>query len=100
MSWITVAKRDEIAPGTGKMVMAQSKVLALFNLNGEFYCLDNTCAHRGGPIGQGDVDETIVTCPWHGWQYDIRTGISPWDENAKVQTFPVKVEEEEVMVEV
>jgi nitrite reductase (NADH) small subunit/3-phenylpropionate/trans-cinnamate dioxygenase ferredoxin subunit len=96
MSWIPVSKKGEAAPGTGKMVRAQDKVLALFNLEGEFYCLDNTCAHHG----EGEADEDIVTCPWHGWQYNIKTGVSPWDEGARVRSYPVRLEGEEIMVEI
>ncbi len=99
MSWIPVARKAEIPAGTGKMVMAQGKVLALFRVGEEFFCLDNTCAHRGGPLGQGMLEGDLVTCPWHGWQYSVKTGISPWDENTRVKTYAVQVTGEKVFVD-
>jgi nitrite reductase (NADH) small subunit len=64
----------ERMPGTGKVVQADGKLIALFNLNGTFYALDNRCTHVGGPLGQGRVEGGIVICPWHGSRFDITTG--------------------------
>jgi len=50
------------------------KDYAVFNLDGTFYVLDNACVHRGGPLGESDLDGDIITCPWHGWQYHVKTG--------------------------
>ena len=72
-----IASRSEIAPGTGKVVVAGGRVLALFNVVGEFFAVDNSCPHRGGPLGEGHLTGKIVTCPWHGWQFDLASGVSP-----------------------
>ena len=74
--------------------------LGLFNVDGKVYCLDNTCVHQGGPLGEGMVDGKVVTCPWHGWQYDVTTGVSPVNPAAKVETFNCKVEGDAVFVEI
>lgn len=65
----------EIAPGTGKTVTLGGKTIALFNVNGAFHALDNVCPHRAGPLGEGRLDGKVVSCPWHGWTFDVTTGV-------------------------
>jgi nitrite reductase (NADH) small subunit len=60
--------------GTGKVVHVGGKVIALFNISGTFHALDNVCTHHGGPLGEGRVNGTVITCPWHGTQFDVTTG--------------------------
>ena len=86
--------------GQGKSCELQGKKIAVFNVSGTFHAIDDTCVHRGGPLGEGDLDGTVVTCPWHGWQYDVTTGVSPVNPAAKVQSFPCKVQGNDVCVEV
>jgi nitrite reductase (NADH) small subunit len=74
MALVKVAEVNQVPPGTGKVVSAGEKVLALFNLNGTFYALDNRCTHMGGPLGEGQVEGNVVICPWHGSRFDITTG--------------------------
>lgn len=89
MTEYVVAKTDEIPAGTGKIVFAGDKAVALFNIGGKFYAVDNTCPHRGGPLGEGELDDCIVTCPWHGWQFDVTTGEST--SGTQVTTYKVSV---------
>jgi nitrite reductase/ring-hydroxylating ferredoxin subunit len=72
--FVKVAKSDEIAPGQGKMVEVHGKKVALFNVGGAFYAIDDTCAHRGGPLSEGSLNGTEVTCPWHGAVFNVTTG--------------------------
>ena len=72
--FVKVAKTDEVAPGQGKMVEVSSKKIALFNVEGSFYAIDDTCTHRGGPLSEGVLEGDQVTCPWHGATYDVTTG--------------------------
>ena len=65
--------------------------VAVFNIGGRFYAISNTCAHEGGPLSQGILENTIVTCPWHGWQYDVRDGKSPHPGGDSVKSFKIKV---------
>ena len=95
-----VASKADIPAGTGKVVQANGKTLAVFNCEGEFYAIDNACKHRGGPLGEGTVSGTSVTCPWHGWEYDVTSGACQMDEAIKVQTFPVKVQGDDVLISV
>jgi nitrite reductase (NADH) small subunit/3-phenylpropionate/trans-cinnamate dioxygenase ferredoxin subunit len=90
---------SDVAPGAGKLVAVDGKEIALFNVDGTFYALDNECPHRGGPLGEGDLEGCIVTCPWHAWQYDVRTGESITDD-LKVARYDVKVEGGDVLVAV
>ena len=69
-------------------------------MDGTFYVLDNTCLHRGGPLGEGELEGPIVTCPWHGWRWDVTTGANTNNPAVKVACFPVKVEGTSVFVEV
>ena len=64
--WVRVAAAGAIAPGEGRVVEAGGRTLALFNVDGAYYAIDNTCSHRGGPLGDGDLEGTVVSCPWLG----------------------------------
>jgi nitrite reductase/ring-hydroxylating ferredoxin subunit len=74
------------------VVEINGKALALFNIDGTFYAIDNTCLHRGGPLGEGEVEGDEVSCPWHGWQYNVKTGVCVNNPAAKVATYQVKVD--------
>jgi nitrite reductase/ring-hydroxylating ferredoxin subunit len=98
--FVKCADLGELAPGSCRIVNPGGRDLALFNVDGNIFCLDNTCLHRGGPLGEGDLDGEIVTCPWHGWQYNVRTGELLIDPSVKIGTYPVRVEGNEIQVEV
>ena len=99
-NFVAVARVAEIAPGSGKTVQAVSKAVALFKVDGKLCAIENTCPHRGGPLGEGELEGTVVTCPWHGWRFDVVTGISPVNPSATVITIPCKVEGDQVWVDV
>lgn len=96
-----VARVADVPPGTGKVVRARNMVLALFNVGGTFYALDNRCTHVGGPLGEGPVEGTRVTCPWHGSVFEITTGqvVEP-PARRPVAAFRATVEGDEVLVDV
>ena len=94
-----VASRGDIPEGTGTTIELGGKKIALFNVGGKFYAIDNECKHRGGPLGEGELDGCNVTCPLHGWEYDVTTGVNLDDENVKVQIHAVKLEADDVMIE-
>lgn len=93
-----MAKVRDVRPGESKVVVVAGRPVALFNVNGTFYATDNTCLHRGGPVGEGFLDGAVATCPHHGWQYDVRTGQSFMNPEAKLRTYQVIVEGEDVKV--
>lgn len=98
--FVTAAKVSEINEGEGKVVNVNGREIALFNVEGTFYAIDNACRHKGGPLGEGMLDGSIVTCPWHHWTYNVRTGVSPVNPQVKVDTYEIKVEGDEVKVKV
>lgn len=97
-NFTAVCRETELAPGTAKMFVVEGKEIALYNLNGIFYATQQACLHRQGPLSEGDITDCVVTCPWHGWEYDIITGENLLDRNAKLATYPVRVENGDVQV--
>ena len=100
MVFVKAAGVNDLKDGQGKIVNAGGKTMALFRQGGNFYAIDNTCLHQGGPLGEGELNSKVVTCPWHGWQYDIASGVCQFNPSVKVPTYKVKVEGGNVMVEV
>lgn len=99
-NFVRVAATSEIPAGQGKTVEVGGKQIAVFNLDGAFYAIDNICKHRGGPLGEGEVDGTSVICPWHGWTYNITSGECLDEQDCAVDKYEVKVEGDAVMVAV
>ncbi len=95
---VRVGKVSEIPVGGSKVVVVLGHPVALFHLEDAFYAVSNVCLHRGGPIGEGTLDGFVVTCPLHGWEYDVRTGTNVANPMARLRTFPVRVEGEDVFV--
>jgi nitrite reductase (NADH) small subunit len=94
----TVARVEEVPPGSARIVHAGERELALFNVGGTFYATQNECLHLQGPLGDGLVEGCVVTCPWHGYQYDVTTGENEFDRALALETFAVVVEGGEVKV--
>ena len=93
MARTRIAEIADVPPGTATTVDAAGRTLGLFNVDGALYAVDNTCPHRGGPLGAGDLEGAIVTCPWHGWRYDVTTGTRDGDPVVRVACYPVTVED-------
>jgi nitrite reductase (NADH) small subunit len=99
--WIRLcAASDAPAPGATTEVEAKGVTICLANVGGELSALDNWCPHRRGPLGQGWVEGNAVVCPWHSWAFDCRTGVAEPPERAKVDVFPLKIEGDDVLVEI
>ena len=96
--FVAVAKVSEIPPGAGKVVVVLGHPVARFNVGGSFHAVSHVCLHRGGPIGEGTLDGPVVTCPMHGWEYDVRTGRNLANPAACLRTYPVRVEGDDVLV--
>ena len=98
--FISIAKVEQLPPGTCLPVEIQGIWVALFNVDGKFYALDNTCPHAGGPLGEGTLSGRLVTCPWHGWRFDVCTGERPDNPDFRVPRCNVRVEGEDVQIAV
>ena len=98
---VRVATKTDIVPGAAMVVEVQGQKIALFNIGGTYYAIGDTCTHRGGPLSQGTVEGTTVTCPWHGAKYDVTTGavLSPPAPRG-VGSYKVIVEGNDIKVEV
>jgi nitrite reductase (NADH) small subunit/3-phenylpropionate/trans-cinnamate dioxygenase ferredoxin subunit len=93
-----VAKTSDIPADTGKTVEVSGTAIALFRCNGQIYAIENTCQHAGGPLGEGSLSGACVTCPWHGWEYDVTTGVCQTNPSVTVRTFPVTIQGDDVFV--
>jgi nitrite reductase (NADH) small subunit len=99
MAFLRAARKDEIPPGTVREFQVDGKTLAIANVDGKFYAISNTCLHRGGPLGQGELKDKIVTCPWHGWQYDVTTGKAAFNPSVGVACFTAEVRGEDIWID-
>jgi nitrite reductase/ring-hydroxylating ferredoxin subunit len=98
--FVKVARSAEIKDGSGRVVEVGARKIAVFNAGGNFYAIDNTCTHRGGPLGEGEVHGTHVVCPWHGWEFDFATGCNVDDLTVRLACYAVRVENGDVLLEV
>jgi nitrite reductase/ring-hydroxylating ferredoxin subunit len=96
---VRVASVREIPPGTGKEIVIGDRLLAVYQVDGEFYAIDGICPHAGGPLAEGALQGTIVTCPWHGWQFDVTTGRHCLTSRIQQTRYPCRVVEGEVYVD-
>ena len=94
-----VAKVGEIREGAAKVVTVDGNEVAVFNVGGQYHAISNACAHKGGPLGEGVLDGNVVTCPLHGWKFDVTTGVSAVVKTVKVPNYKVVVEGDKIMVE-
>lgn len=93
-----IASTSELKPGECKSVQVGERYIALCNVDGAFYAMENACPHQGGPLGEGFLEGAIVTCPWHAWRFDVTSGVCQLDDSIKQPSFPTKVEGNDVFV--
>lgn len=98
---VEVAKANELEPGQGKLVEVDGKEIALFNCDGIYYAIDNECTHVGGPLCEGELEGERVTCPWHGAEFNIKTGeVLALPAEESVKCYKVKVDGDSIKIEV
>jgi len=92
-------RAEEIPAGGSKVVEIKDHTVAIFRVGDDMYAVDNTCPHQGGPLGEGYLEAGgVVSCPWHGWTFDLKTGISPIDADLKIGCYKVEVEAGEIII--
>jgi nitrite reductase/ring-hydroxylating ferredoxin subunit len=96
---VRVARVSEVAEGQGIVVDVGGKRIALFRYQGDFFALDETCPHRGGPLHEGLIQDGVVACPWHLWLFDLKTGVSPVNPLSRVSTYSLTIQGEEIWLE-
>ena len=99
-TFATVARVDEFEHGTVRTVYAGETAIALARVGDEFFATQHACLHMHGPLGAGRLAEHVLSCPWHGWQYDVRTGENEFDRAIRLETYEVRVEDGDVRVAV
>ena len=96
--YICIARCGDCPPGQGRELIVEGRVIALYHVDGEFFALDGVCPHQGGPLAKGTLNDHVVTCPWHGWQFDVRDGqhqLTPALQHATIQ---LKIEGDRILV--
>lgn len=93
-----VAKVGGIRLGRGKAFDVDGIPVAVFHTEAGYFAIHNVCPHAQGPLGEGRLDGTTVKCPWHGWRFDVTTGTCQAAARASVASFPVKVEDDAILV--
>jgi nitrite reductase/ring-hydroxylating ferredoxin subunit len=91
---VRVARRSDISERAATIVRAGRYDVAIFDVNGELYAYENACPHQGGPVGEGIVDDATVTCPWHGWCFDLRSGKMILGDFASLRRFELAVDDD------
>lgn len=102
-SWTVPYQRlcglGEVSPGTARELPFGGITIALCNVSGGLHAVNGRCPHRGGPVGQGVLNGTHLTCPWHSWTFDVTTGACLTTPGTTLKTYPVHIEGESVLVE-
>ncbi|MFQ5656773.1 MAG: Rieske (2Fe-2S) protein [Candidatus Methylomirabilales bacterium] len=98
--FVKVAETKDVAVGTGILVELNGERIALFNVDGTLFAIDDTCTHSGGPLSEGELEGSVVTCPWHGAQFDVKTGeVTGPPAPEPVTSYRVKVEGADILIE-
>lgn len=98
--FVKVTTKSEIPADSGKLVEVDGREVALYIHEDRVYAIDNICPHAGGPMAEGSVNGELAMCPWHGWEFNIKTGACDFNDQIKLDCFEVKVEGEDVYIKV
>lgn len=100
MALVKVGSLAKLPPGTVMEATVGEERFAVCNVGGQIHALSGTCPHRGGPLGQGAVNEGALTCPWHAWEFDCRTGVNDYNPAVTIPTYPAQVSGDEIWIDV
>lgn len=101
--FIAAGLLEELPVGEARMVRltdrhGEDRLIALYNVGGTVYATDNSCPHSGGPLGKGLLRGELITCPWHMWTFNVRTGLSDVNPEERIDIYPVKVRNGKIFV--
>lgn len=99
MAFERAARQDEIPLGQIREFQVLGKTVAIANVDGKLFAINSICLHHGGPLGEGELEGPLVSCPWHGWQYDVTTGKLTQQPENGVECYPVQLRGDEVFVD-
>jgi nitrite reductase (NADH) small subunit len=100
MAFIRAGKASAVPPGTICELEVDGTMVAVANVEGKLSAFNNVCPHEGGPLGQGELEGKIVTCPWHGWQFDVCSGALAQSTATTIETYPVEVRGEDIYIDI
>ena len=98
LSFVAVAKANEVKPGVVKGFQLKGRYIAVYNLAGKFYATNNICQHEGGLLHEGELTADVIMCPLHGWEYNVKTGECLTAPGADIRVFPVRVVGDEIQL--
>jgi NAD(P)H-dependent nitrite reductase small subunit len=98
VKYTKVMKCADLEIGKSAIIEVGDKEIALFNYKGNFYAIDNTCPHRGSPLGEGRVEEGILICPNHEWRFELKSGWCPQNPELSTEVYPIKVSDEKIYI--
>ena len=98
IKFIKVLNIEDLAIGKSAIVLVGGQEIAVFNYKKEFYAVANKCPHKGGPLGEGRVQEGVVVCPNHEWRFELKTGNSMQNPEMKCKVFPVRIKDEKIYI--
>ncbi len=98
--FVKLATLSDLPVGSAREYEFEGRIYALFNVDGVVSAIDGICPHQGGPLADGEIEGTSVICPWHGWRFDVRTGSTPMGPRIKHPVHAVRVENDDILVEV
>jgi len=96
--FIAVGRVEDIPDGTSRVVKVKGKTIALFNVSGKFFAINNICPHEGGPLAKGKLKGFVIGCPWHDLQFDVRSGFGTDGGGYCVASYDVRIKDDEVLV--
>jgi nitrite reductase/ring-hydroxylating ferredoxin subunit len=96
--FVTVARVEDVPVGTVRALRVGEEDIAVAHCEDGIFATQGHCIHLKGPLGEGALDDCLLTCPWHGWQYDIRTGENTFDLAIRLETYEVDVDDGEIRV--
>jgi nitrite reductase (NADH) small subunit len=96
--FLAVAVADAVPAGEARVYTVAGTAVAVFNVGGAHHAIANACPHVGGPLGEGSIQGSVVTCPWHSWSFDVTTGCLQRPSNTSVARYAVKVEAGKLLV--
>lgn len=97
-NWVDAGRSEEIKEDAARELVVEGQIIAIFRYGGRLYAIDGMCAHQGGPLAEGLVEGGCVTCPWHGWQYELATGIQTINRQPLQSTYKVREQAGSVQV--
>jgi len=100
MPFLRTARAEDVPAGAIREFQIEGTTVAIANVDGKLFAINNVCLHRGGPLAEGPLTGKIVTCPWHGWGYDVTTGKNALNPAVGVQCYPIEVRGDDIFVDI